>query len=201
MENTNSDVKESIKSLLRDIQRLEEGKVDKGWIKGKLEVIMQRVDVLNDSLRALDIEVAEAAKIGAMANKRAEENSRIVSKGYSCVHEEHISSMAKKIDQTADSVNDWNVTIRKFMTKSFVTIVSAIIVFGGAMTGWLVMHNNLQRDVEEVKADSLKDRAVLVDVKESQELLQETLKKNEASQVENIKEAFRSVIVEMKKTE
>jgi len=196
----------SASSIQRDIARLEKYKADVGWVKGKLEVAQTRLDGLRREVDTMqrDIdghgnELTEVAKMSASAETTAKEAKMAADSGHECVHQNTITTIKGDVTRITATVAGWDTTVRKATFKVAITLISAIVVFGSALTGWFVMHNDLAHTVEDQGED-------LTEVQKKGDARDATLQRIEdkleqSNTPQDIKAAFKEVYTEIKAEE
>lgn len=188
---TDRDIRRSSRTHTdRELARLDKAKADIGWVEGKVEVIMTKFKAIEKRVDDHNDELGVIAKLAATAKNRASEATKAASADHECTHKSTLTNIKKDITMLGGKVDSWDKIVRKAMFA----FVGALVVFGGGLVTWLVMHNNLSNDVITLSKDRVEDRKVLDEVKTSQEEMTNTLKQNKQSEVIYIKAAMEQVL-------
>jgi hypothetical protein len=166
----------------KEIDRLETMKVDKGWIKGKLEVHMTKISAAEKKIEEVRNELDEMANVT-----------------HECLHKNTLANIQVDVSKSTKKVEEWDKLMRRAITRGSILIISTVVTVAGSLVVWLVMHNNLSNDVSTLEDNNEVDRATLSDIKLEQATIKTTIKAKKESEIKNIKKAFRDTLREMQK--
>jgi len=164
-----------------------------GWVRDELKEKASK-DYVEGQIKALE------ALIQAV-NKEGEETKKIALSGRNKAMEPHQCARNKTVDNLVFDSEKRNTRVRGII----VTVISAIVITAGTLTGWLYSHKVLRDDVDDLKTDVAGLQGGMTKVVKSQEAMQEALEQDAAAeklqqkqQMEDFRDALKEVLLEVK---